>query len=115
MEHQAHVQADADVGDLSAKFKGRSAAAGKRSEKPVVVSWSAVPDGCGDGARHCASVWWAAGREDWRAERQAVSTAEYLGAGELSNQRHRSLRGGPRRFAPPPQHVHLCEAHGASA
>ena len=33
MEHQAHVQADGDVGDVPAKLESKSAATGKRSQK----------------------------------------------------------------------------------
>src|SRR5262249_50119141 len=115
MEHQAHVQADGDVGNLSAKRKAKSTAAGKRPKKPILVSRPAVSDGRRDGPRYRPTIRRAAGRENRRTKREALPAAEHLGGGKLSDERHSALFARARRRTSPSKHVHICEANGASA
>src|SRR5215467_11323160 len=115
MEHQAHVQADSDVGDVSANGKGESAAVDKGSKERLLVSRAAVSDGCRDGPRCRVAVRWAIDPENRRSECQALPTPEHLGAGKLSDERHSALFARARRRSPPPQHVFLRKTNGASA
>src|SRR5215467_99601 len=115
MEHQAYVQADGDVGSISAKCEIESRTAHKRSQEPTLVPRTAFPYGRGDAPRRRITNERTSCREDRRAQRKALPASQYLGGGELSNERYPSLRSGTWRRALPPQHVHLFEAHGFTA
>src|SRR5215469_2480053 len=114
MEHQAYVQADGDVGGVSAECKIESRAALQRSQQFAFVARASLPDGCGTAARYSASGERTAGGEDRGAECKALPTPQYLGRGELSFERYGPLRSRPRPWPLPSQHVHVRETHGCA-
>ena len=71
--------------------KSTPGATGEGPQNLAALARPAVPHGCGDAARYCAAVRRAAGEQDWRTEREALSAAECVGAGELSDAATRSI------------------------
>ena len=59
-----------------------------RSQESASGSWAALPHGCRDAAGHRSRVQRITGEQDWRPEREAVSTRQCVGVGRVSNQRH---------------------------
>ena len=84
----------------------------KRPEEPAAGAWAAVPHGCGDAAGCGAPVRRAAGQQDRRTEREALSARQCVGAGRHQRKRYVGLRAGAWGRALPAEHVHLLEAHG---
>jgi hypothetical protein len=115
LEHQAYVQAHGDVCRLSPERESKLRPTGSRSQESPVGAWSALPHGCRDVARHCSPIEWFAGKQDWRPEREDLSTGQCLGIDWLPQERHHDIQAGPRGCALPAQPLHLLEAHGDAA
>src|SRR5258708_19329124 len=109
--HEAHAQADCDVGDLPAVLEGSSRPAGKRSGQPIACPWPRSPaDGGnapGPGIVRCGVI----GRETRRREREALPAAGPLGRGCGASE----LRPGAWRRSASAQPLYLLEAERSAA
>ncbi len=116
MEREAHVQADGDVGSLSAERASRRPSSWRRIRRICCCRMgraSAWTPRCCAILRCSPAVCWSS--KIGGPSVKPYQPAECVGAGQLSDQRHAALCAAAWRRALPAQHVHLLEAHGHHA